>query len=187
MHQADRTDVHDPEAPLCGDNLTVSELQISCEAAARNCEQLSHHLRSFAQALGGTEPHAEISELGAREDRAPPIGSRQSAAVASAILKDRRRRSRIFNAGMFGEPAWEILLTLFVNDSSGLRLTVGGLSKSTERAHTTTLRWLGYLRDQKLVFREENPGDARTEFVRLTDEARRGLELYLANMATIQL
>src|SRR5512146_2405268 len=150
MHQADGTDAHAPEDPRNGGNLTVPELQISCEAAARNRAQLSHHLRSFAQVLGGTEPRSGTSELGAGEGRIPQIGFRQSAAMACAILEDRRRRSLIFNAGMFGEPAWEMLLTMFVNDSSGPRLTVGGLSKSAECPLTTTLRWLKYLEDQKL-------------------------------------
>ena len=88
-------------------------------------------------------------------------------AVARAIFEDRRRRALTFNPGMFGEPAWELLLTLYVMDIHGPRLTIGALARFAGCAPTTTLRWLDYLEDQQLIYREEVPGDARTSFVRL--------------------
>ena len=107
--------------------------------------------------------------------------------VARAILEDRRRRGRIFNAGMFGEPAWELLLNLYVMDKDGPRLTIGRLIDSAKCAQTTALRWLQYLQDQGLIVRQEHPGDARTAFVSLTNKARDALDLYLSQNLTPQL
>lgn len=107
--------------------------------------------------------------------------------VARAVLEDRRRRGRIFNLGMFGEPAWELLLNLYVMDIDGPRLTIGRLIDSTECAQTTALRWLQYLQDQDLIVRQEHPGDARTAFVSLTNKARDALDLYLSQSQTPQL
>ncbi len=104
--------------------------------------------------------------------------------LASAILEARRRRTEIFNPAMFGEPAWELLLTLFVMDREGPRLTIGRLAQVAGTKLTTALRWLEYLEDQAFVRREEHPNDARTAFIELTDKAREALRLYLSETPT---
>lgn len=118
-----------------------------------------------------------LSLLVGSEDRRLDIDLVQ---LADAVLKDRRRRAELFNPSMFGEPAWELLLTLFVMDQHGPRLTIGRLAQLAETKMTTALRWLDYLDDQGFVRRDEHPGDARTSFVSLTDKARSTLRLYLS-------
>jgi len=100
--------------------------------------------------------------------------------LAETILEARRRRAEIFNPAMFGEPAWELLLTLFVMDREGPRLTIGRLAQVAGTKLTTALRWLEYLEDQAFVRREQHPNDARTAFIELTDKARDALRLYLS-------
>jgi DNA-binding MarR family transcriptional regulator len=104
--------------------------------------------------------------------------------LAEAIIEDRRRRSEIFNPSMFGEPSWELLLTLFVMDQRGPRLTIGRLAQAANIRLTTALRWLDYLEDQNLIRRELHPRDARTAFIELTDKARDSLRLYLSETLT---
>jgi DNA-binding MarR family transcriptional regulator len=127
---------------------------------------------------------ARLLALIAGEGRSSAAGFQHPVSLARAILEDRRRRALIFNPAMFGEPAWELLLTLYMNDADGPRLTIGRLAKLAGCTLTTTLRWLDYLSDQQLIIREEHPGDARTKYIRLTDKARDALELYLTDMAT---
>jgi DNA-binding MarR family transcriptional regulator len=100
--------------------------------------------------------------------------------LAQTIIEARRRRAEIFNPAMFGEPAWELLLTLFVMDREGPRLTIGRLAQVAGTKLTTALRWLEYLEDQEFVRREQHPNDARTAFIELTDKARNTLRLYLS-------
>jgi len=100
--------------------------------------------------------------------------------LARTILEARRRRAETFNPTMFGEPAWELLLTLFVMDREGPRLTIGRLAEIGGIKLTTALRWLEYLEDQALVQRERHPNDARTAFIELTDKARVALRVYLS-------
>lgn len=104
--------------------------------------------------------------------------------IGEAILEDRRKRSLIFNPSMFGEPAWELLLNLFVLDWDGPRLTVGGLAEVAKIPMTTALRWLGYLEAQNLVQRREHPNDARTAFISLTDSGRAAMKNYLSRTLT---
>ena len=106
---------------------------------------------------------------------------------AQTIIEARRRRAEIFNPAMFGEPAWELLLTLFVMDSGGPRLTIGRLAQAAGTKLTTALRWLEYLEDQAFIQREHHPTDARTAFVTLTDKARDALHLYLSGTPTANL
>jgi DNA-binding MarR family transcriptional regulator len=134
------------------------------------------------------EDAARLLALIVGGDRAERIRLLQSTAeIARAILEDRKRRNRIFNAGMFGEPAWELLLHLYVMDKDGPRLTIGRLIDSSECPQTTALRWLQYLQDQGLIVRQEHPGDARTAFVRLTDKARHDLDQYLSQNVAFRL
>ena len=127
------------------------------------------------------EDAARLLALIVGEERAQRTRLLQSTTeVARVILEDRKRRGRIFNAGMFGEPAWELLLNLYVMDKDGPRLTIGRLIDSTKCAQTTALRWLQYLEDQDLIERQEHPGDARTAFVSLTKKARDALDHYLS-------
>lgn len=107
--------------------------------------------------------------------------------LAEAILEDRRRRAQIFNPAMFGEPAWELLLTLFVMDRGGPRLTIGRLAQYARTKLTTALRWLDYLEDQNLIKREQHPNDARTAFIELTDKAREMMQLYLSDTRAAKL
>ena len=100
--------------------------------------------------------------------------------LAQTIIDARRRRAQVFNPSMFGEPAWELLLTLFVMDRAGPRMTIGQLAQVAGTKLTTALRWLDYLEDQTFVRRERHPTDARTAFIELTDKARDALRVYLS-------
>ena len=104
--------------------------------------------------------------------------------LAETIIEARRRRAEIFNPAMFGEPAWELLLTLFVMDREGPRLTIGRLAQIAGTKLTTALRWLEYLEDQGLITRQQHPTDARKAFVALTDKARETLASYLSQTLT---
>jgi DNA-binding MarR family transcriptional regulator len=100
--------------------------------------------------------------------------------LARDILAARRRRAEAFNPAMFGEPAWELLLTLFVMDREGPRLTIGRLAQVAGTKPTTAIRWLDYLEGQMFIEREAHPNDSRTAFIRLTDKAREAISLYLS-------
>jgi DNA-binding MarR family transcriptional regulator len=117
--------------------------------------------RKFAAPRGGIQ-HAEMQKL------------------ALCIAHARRARIPIFNRSMFGEPAWDMLLELFINVDYGARHSVGRLCDLSGAPPTTALRWLDYLEKEKLVSRQANPTDRRTEFVEITDKGRSALEQYVS-------
>lgn len=91
----------------------------------------------------------------------------------------RRRRARFFNPGMFSEPAWEVLLALYI-EHNGRRLTIAQLTEYVGLPSTTVLRWLDYLEDQQLVARRSNPMHGRTILIELTEKGRTALDLYFS-------
>jgi DNA-binding MarR family transcriptional regulator len=99
---------------------------------------------------------------------------------AIRIARARRARLHVFAKSMFGEPAWDMLLHLYINADYGTRHSVGCLSDLSGAAPTTALRWLDYLEKEKLVAREPNPTDRRTEFVQLTEKGRSAMAQYLS-------
>lgn len=115
------------------------------------------------------------------------LDANQSALIVRARqdFENRRRRTRLFSASMFGEPAWDMLLALYVQHTSGPRLAVGRLLQFSGTPPSTGKRWLDVLVHYDLVVREAHPNDARTHFVRLTDKAREMLNAYFSETPDI--
>ena len=100
---------------------------------------------------------------------------------ARYMLDDRRIRGELFGVAMFGEPAWDIMLALYVAEN-GPRKTISRLASVTGSSRTTALRWLDYLEQQQLVRRENHPTDRRTAFVELTEKGKERLDLYFTQV-----
>jgi DNA-binding MarR family transcriptional regulator len=94
-------------------------------------------------------------------------------------LNNRRRRARIFPGAMFGEPAWDMLLILYLEHVRS-RITVSQLTRESGAAQTTALRWIEYLESQQLIRRYAHPTDRRIAYLDLTDKAIQSLETFLS-------
>jgi DNA-binding MarR family transcriptional regulator len=88
---------------------------------------------------------------------------------AQILFNARKARARMFPASMFSEPAWDMLLALFIADEVP---AAADLARWIDAPLTTAMRWLGYLEDHKLISRESSPADKRAHRIRLTDRAR---------------
>ena len=98
------------------------------------------------------------------------------------IRLSRGLREKSFDQNIFGEPAWEILLTLYTIDFDRRRLSIRELSKLANLALTTALRWLDYLEEQDLIGRKSNPFDQRMVYVELSHKGRTAMDDYLLQM-----
>jgi hypothetical protein len=87
-------------------------------------------------------------------------------AFAAKAYQDRRRRETIpGTAGLFGEPAWDILLMLFVAACERRKVSVAAACAAAGVPEAVALRWIGILENGGLILREG--GDER-RFVRLS-------------------
>ncbi|HQS96920.1 MAG: MarR family transcriptional regulator [Novosphingobium sp. 17-62-19] len=106
------------------------------------------------------------------------------AEVARATYRDRRRRTDLFaDPALFGEPAWDILLDLFIAAKERKRLPVTSACIGAAVPATTALRWLTVLEDKGLILRENDSNDARRVFVRLSAEGYEKMVAYFSDVA----
>ena len=101
------------------------------------------------------------------------------ALIALAEYRWRRARARHFPQHLFGEPAWDILLDLYIMEVRGNRQSVTSACGAATVAPTTALRWLDALCGDELVCRRPDDHDQRRSFVSLTDAGRARIEAYL--------
>jgi DNA-binding MarR family transcriptional regulator len=96
-------------------------------------------------------------------------------AVARLIITTRDLRDRTLPGMRFTDPAWDILLDLFIATRRGQALTVSDVGLASRVPHTTALRWVDYLIDKGALESEPDSNDKRRRLIRLTPD-------YLARM-----
>jgi DNA-binding MarR family transcriptional regulator len=84
-------------------------------------------------------------------------------------VRARARRSDHFKSSLFSDPAWDILLDLFLAELGGHKLSISAAGASAEVPQTTALRWIGVLQAEGLAVREDDPHDKRRSFIKLTE------------------
>jgi DNA-binding MarR family transcriptional regulator len=100
-------------------------------------------------------------------------------ARAEAVFSERKRRTQYLSRAIFGEPAWDLLLCLYIID--GRRVTFGKLVNMIGEPMTTAVRWLDYLEKEHLVARRPDPADRRLVCIELLDRGRDILDSYFAS------
>ncbi|HWU04181.1 MAG TPA: MarR family winged helix-turn-helix transcriptional regulator [Novosphingobium sp.] len=101
--------------------------------------------------------------------------------MAMSIYRNRRRRGQIFgDDDLFGEPAWDMLLDLYVAEKNQKRIAVTSACIGAAVPPTTALRWIRILEDKQLILREVDKDDARRTFVRLSPLGCERMEAYFA-------
>jgi DNA-binding MarR family transcriptional regulator len=99
---------------------------------------------------------------------------------ARQTFVQRARRSQNFHQAMFGEPAWDMMLALYVTEQSQARHTVSGLVNLSGVSATTALRWLDFLEKEELTARRPSPTDRRVFYIELTDKGRDALDAFFS-------
>jgi DNA-binding MarR family transcriptional regulator len=104
-----------------------------------------------------------------------------SASYPSVPVQQRRRRSELFGADLFADPAWEILLLLFSEQPSREYVKVRDFSITAQLPVTTTLRWLNTLEQRGLIWKKGDDDDRRTTNVGLTKHGVDMMMLYFSS------
>jgi hypothetical protein len=122
-----------------------------------------------------TGPHADDDLPRSRPTRSPLA----YLALARRAYALRRKREAIFgNPDLFGEPAWDILLDLYIAHGEGKPVSVSSACIGSASPATTGLRWLGVLADEGLILREADAADHRRVMVRLTTAGVSAMERF---------
>jgi hypothetical protein len=101
-------------------------------------------------------------------------------AAAAEACAARRKLYGLFGRRLFCDPSWDILLELFVSTLEGRKVTVSTACMAACAPTTTALRHIAYLVQEGLVVRRPHPGDARSTYLELTDQAITKLSQYFS-------
>lgn len=113
---------------------------------------------------------------------AEPDADASDLAELARIAKARAMRGRYFDAALFADPAWDMLLDLTAARIAGKAVAVSSLCIAAAVPPTTALRWIKMLTDAGLFVRRADPADGRRVFVDLGDEAAAAMRAYLADV-----
>ncbi len=106
---------------------------------------------------------------------------------ARQVLVGRKQRDRFFDPMLFSNPAWDILLNLFVATSEGRSVTVLDSCLASTVPQGVALRWLGYLKQEEMVVESADPAHSRQTLIRLSDQTRLAIAAYLGSLTSLGL
>lgn len=108
--------------------------------------------------------------------------------MAALLYRERRSRDTYLPAarGLWSDPAWDMLLDLFIAREDGKPVSVSSACIGACLAPTTGLRWIKLLMGAGLVTRSSHPSDGRKGMLAVTDEAAASIRNYIDNVGTLR-
>jgi hypothetical protein len=110
---------------------------------------------------------------------------RVKAALETAERAFRDRQARTDFVGepeMFGEPAWDMLLDLFIRQAKDEKVSVRSACIAAHTPATTAMRWLRVLEQYGLISAAPDPADDSRRLVHLTPTGYEGMLRYLESI-----
>ena len=95
------------------------------------------------------------------------------------MVRERLRRAQFFKPDLFADPAWDMMLDIFIAEAEGRETPVMNLCLSSQVPETTTLRWVKTLEHSGIFVRNKDDHDQRRVLVRLSATAAKAMAAYL--------
>lgn len=105
-------------------------------------------------------------------------------AHAKGLIEQRRHRDSLFGAfGRFGEPEWEILLTLYVAHAELIDVRLSQACAGTMLTSVTTaLRYLSLMVEQEMLESYQVPTDQKRTYMRLSKKSATLMNHHLSHL-----
>lgn len=184
-----------PHEKVDPNHLISSRSTIDLDRFADQLSAIARELRRVPLAFDNTakrgeDPHRPFDQFSNEAASGSPSAARlgenhhvraAKAEVAREIYTQRRRRAALFgSADLFGEPAWDILLDLYIAEAEGKTVSVSSACIGSAAPPTTGLRWLGVLAENDLILREHDPEDQRRVLVCLTERGLNAMDQFFS-------
>ena len=144
------------------------------ESVVELIKDLTAKLSAVAEEFNGRVAHAA--------EQAPADEGPSEAALvdhASMVLEERRTRRHFLPGELFHEPAWDMLLALFVSRDARLPMNIKALVSMSDAPVTTSQRWIEHLHKLKLIDRVIDPTDRRRVEISLSHTGDQAMKAYL--------
>ncbi len=139
----------------------------------------THHIMSEAAIAARSHSPASMTLRSESPQRIDPVLDNARSTVRRRLL----RRQLLGAQELFGEPAWDMLLDLFIHQSAGEPVPMSSLGISTDMPHSSAMKLIQRLCDAGLLVREPDECDGRRTFVRIVPEIEHRLRAYFAEGA----
>jgi DNA-binding MarR family transcriptional regulator len=172
------------------DRLMLLRLTEQVGRIAERLEKLSPGQREGGGAFRFESPaqawraQGEDQRSAREEEQRPRL---PEAAVLRRIIKARQARMRHFDADLFADPAWDILLDLAAARAERQQVSVMSLCIAAGVPATTALRWIGQMVDADLLVRVSDPHDRRRAYIALSDNTADALARYFSEIGVTDL
>lgn len=103
------------------------------------------------------------------------------------IIRQRQARAQFFDASLFGEPAWDMLLDLTAAKAERKLVSVTSLCIASGVPATTALRWVKQMVKMGLFERTDDNSDKRRAFIGLSEKASDAMACYFAKFSPEEL
>ena len=97
-----------------------------------------------------------------------PNGQFDHVQFAERIYRSRRDREKVFNDSLFADPAWDLLLDLFVRSARNEQVSISSACHAASVPEATALRYLKALTEKNYVERISHPNDKRSTTLKMT-------------------
>ena len=155
---------------------------VASDRGAARLRQLSDEVARIAATLARLSAGPEATTVkpppAAKTGDAPAIDTE----TVRAIIRARRLRARYFDAELFADPAWDMLLDLVQAEIDQLRVPVSSLCIAAAVPATTALRWIKTMTDSGLFVRRADPHDGRRVFVEMAPDTSFAMRRYFAEI-----
>lgn len=139
-------------------------------------ERLETQLRELAQSIRANEQVATSLVSIHRSEAA-------SEEMVQSAIRNRSQRSKFFPSELFADPAWDMLLDLYLSEIAQRRVSVTSLCLASNVPSTTALRWIANLECEGLAERTSDPFDRRRYFMSLTGKGRHAMDAYFSSLS----
>jgi hypothetical protein len=158
--------------------------EIKAAFAATDLHELANQLASIAEELRQAIQSETGSDMAITRHTAPAAinvcDKLDNLSLARQAYALRRLRNDLFGRSeLFGEPAWDIVLDLYIAHCEGKPVSVSSACIGSAAPPTTGLRWLGVLAEDGLSIRENDAADNRRVMVRLSETGIAAMERFL--------
>jgi Winged helix DNA-binding domain len=158
---------------------------VSAEIDVVRLRRLADEVSRIARSLAKISSH-DTSEVSIGEVRdvqlafaSQPVEMPTSATLRQ-LIRLRRLRDTFFDAALFADPAWDMLLDLLAARMEEDRVAVSSLCIAAAVPPTTGLRWIKEMTDRGLFERHADPDDGRRIFIRLSEPTALAMGRYFA-------
>lgn len=108
------------------------------------------------------------------------LSAKELGEMIKGHIASRQRRAKFFPADIFADPAWDILLEVFLADIEQRRLTISCACMAACVPQTTALRWISSMTATGLLERHPDRHDGRRHYVQLSAVASQSMRSYFS-------